>query len=52
VFRGSRRHQSSRESETVIAVLVGTGVGYLAAGYFVFDRTQRLARRRGVMGHY
>ncbi len=35
-----------------IAILVGTGVGYLAVGYFVFDRAQRLARRRGVMGHY
>jgi ABC-2 type transport system permease protein len=35
-----------------VAVLVGTGVGYLVAGYVIFDRAQRLARRRGVMGHY
>ena len=35
-----------------LAILVGTGAGYLLAGYYCFHRAQRRARRKGVMGHY
>lgn len=35
-----------------LAVLVVTSVGYLAFGYYCFDRAQRRARRQGVLGHY
>lgn len=35
-----------------LAVLVVTAVGYLGVGYLVFQRAQRRARRKGVMGHY
>lgn len=35
-----------------VAVLVVTGVGYLVAGFLVFQWCQRWARREGVMGHY
>ncbi|WP_247731407.1 ABC transporter permease [Halovivax limisalsi] len=35
-----------------IFILVGTGVGYLFGGYFVFQLCVRRARRLGVMGHY
>ncbi|WP_135854821.1 ABC transporter permease [Halorussus salinus] len=35
-----------------LAVLVGTAVGYLLLGYFVFHLATRRARRLGVLGHY
>ncbi|WP_233265221.1 ABC transporter permease [Halomarina oriensis] len=35
-----------------LAVLVGTGVGYLLVGYLVFSKMSRVARARGVLGHY
>lgn len=35
-----------------LGVLVATSVGYLLAGYLLFDRAQRRARRKGVLGHY
>lgn len=35
-----------------LAVLVVTAVGYLFAGYAVFQYCQRWARREGLMGHY
>ncbi|ACV46921.1 MULTISPECIES: hypothetical protein [Halomicrobium] len=34
------------------ALLVGTAFGYLLAGYVVFLVCMRVAKRRGVMGHY
>ena len=37
---------------TDLAVLVGTGVAYCLAGYWVFRRMAHRARREGVMGHY
>ncbi len=37
---------------TDLAVLVGTGVGYFLLGYLVFTYAGRLARARGVLGHY
>ncbi|ELZ69259.1 ABC transporter [Haloferax sp. Atlit-10N] len=35
-----------------LSVLLGVGVGYLVCGYVVFKYCSRVARRRGVMGHY
>jgi len=35
-----------------LGILVGTAVGYLGVGYFVFQICSRVARERGVMGHY
>jgi ABC-2 type transport system permease protein len=35
-----------------LAVLVGTAVGYVAVGYWVFERATRRARRLGVLGDY
>ena len=35
-----------------LAVLVVTGVGYLVVGYLAFRTASRVARKRGVMGHY
>lgn len=35
-----------------LALLVGVGVGYFAAGYGVFAWMTRRARREGLMGHY
>ena len=35
-----------------LAILVGTGVGYLLVGYLVFTLCQRRARRLGVLGDY
>jgi ABC-2 type transport system permease protein len=35
-----------------LAVLVGTGIGYLVVGYLTLDRLIALAKRRGVIGHY
>ncbi|OAQ54035.1 hypothetical protein HTG_00475 [Natrinema mahii] len=35
-----------------LAALVATGVGYLVAGYAVFQSCQRRARRHGVLGDY
>jgi len=37
---------------TDLVVLVGTGVGYLFAGYLVFLKASTVARKRGVLGHY
>ncbi|MFC5970196.1 ABC transporter permease [Halomarina salina] len=39
-------------SATDLAILVGTGVGYLVVGYLAFLRASTVARRRGVLGHY
>jgi len=35
-----------------LGLLVGTAVVYAGAGYYLFQRAQRRARRRGVLGHY
>lgn len=35
-----------------VGVLILTAVGYSVAGYWTFLRLSRLARNRGVMGHY
>lgn len=35
-----------------ISILVGTGVGYFTIGFLVFSYASKVARRRGVMGHY
>ncbi|MHB9286678.1 ABC transporter permease [Halobacteriales archaeon Cl-PHB] len=35
-----------------LAVLVGTGLAYFLLGYVAFNYAVRLARSRGVMGHY
>ncbi len=35
-----------------LALLVGTAVGYVGLGYFVFQRATRRARRLGVLGDY
>lgn len=35
-----------------LAILIGTGVVYCLAGYYVFTRASDYARRKGVMGHY
>ncbi|GAB3035638.1 ABC transporter permease [Natronobiforma cellulositropha] len=35
-----------------LAILVVTAVGYLALGYLVFQRSQKRARRLGVLGDY
>lgn len=35
-----------------LGILVLTAVGYFVLGYLFFQRMQRIARRRGVMGHY
>jgi ABC-2 type transport system permease protein len=35
-----------------LAVLVGTGVGYLLVGYLAFLKASSVARSRGVLGHY
>jgi ABC-2 type transport system permease protein len=37
---------------TELAILVGTGVGYLAVGYYGLGYLVGIARDRGVMGHY
>lgn len=37
---------------TELAILVATGVGYAAVGYLLMLQFVRVARRRGVMGHY
>lgn len=35
-----------------LGLLLGVGFGYLAVGYALFGYATRVARRRGVMGHY
>ena len=35
-----------------LGLLVGAGVGYFAIGYLIFSYCERVARSRGVMGHY
>lgn len=35
-----------------LGILLGTAVGYLLAGYFVFKLSLRRARELGVLGHY
>lgn len=35
-----------------LSLLVGTGVGYFVVGFLVFRYASKVARRRGVMGHY
>lgn len=35
-----------------ISLLVGTGLGYFLVGFLVFRYASKVARRRGVMGHY
>lgn len=35
-----------------LALLAGVAVAYLAGGYLVFQYCSRVARKRGVMGHY
>ena len=35
-----------------LAILVATAVGYVAIGYYLFQRAQVRARRQGVLGHY
>ncbi|WP_135851117.1 ABC transporter permease [Halorussus salinus] len=37
---------------TDLGILLATGIGYLLAGYLVFQFAQRRARRLGVLGHY
>ncbi len=39
-------------AQSEVAILVVTGVGYALLGYLVMLRFVRLARSRGVMGHY
>jgi ABC-2 type transport system permease protein len=35
-----------------LGILVGTGVGYFLLGYLLFNYAGRVARSRGVLGHY
>ncbi len=35
-----------------LGILVGTAIAYSVAGYVVFQYCSRVARKRGVMGHY
>ena len=37
---------------TELGILFGTAVAYFAVGYYLFQRAQRRARRKGVLGHY
>jgi ABC-2 type transport system permease protein len=35
-----------------LLLLLGTAVGYVAFGYWVFERATRRARKLGVLGDY
>lgn len=39
-------------SATDLGLVAGTGLAYTVAGYLVFRRCTRIARKRGIMGHY